>query len=102
MISHPQGLPVECWLVRVSGGVQGVGYREACIQQADLLGVTGWVRNRTDGTVEATLQGHADQLARMLDWLHRGPPAASVEHVAVTRLDAPFPHFNRFDRRPTA
>jgi acylphosphatase len=102
VVSHSQALPVECWLVRISGRVQGVGYREACIRQADLLGVTGWVRNRRDGTVEATLQGRADQLARMREWLSHGPVAASVDQVQVTRLEVPFPRFDRFDLQPTA
>jgi acylphosphatase len=92
---------VECWLVRVSGRVQGVGYRDACVDHADAIGVAGWVRNRADGSVEAMLQGHADRVARMRDWLRRGPPAASVRDLEVTRLEAPFPRFARFERRPT-
>ena len=57
--------PLETRLVRVHGRVQGVGYRYACVQHARALGVTGWVRNRMDDTVEALLQGTPQQLARM-------------------------------------
>ena len=55
---------LESWLVRVSGRVQGIGYREACVGRARELGVTGWVRNRMDDSVEAMLQGSPEQLAR--------------------------------------
>ena len=56
---------LECWLVRVRGRVQGIGYREACVHQARALGITGWVRNRMDESVEAMLQGRREQLVQM-------------------------------------
>lgn len=90
-----------CWLVRVRGRVQGVGFREACVDQATLLGVTGWVRNRFDGSVEALLQGRVEQLARMRDWLCRGPPAARVEELTESAVETPLPRFDRFERRRT-
>jgi acylphosphatase len=90
-----------CWLVRVRGRVQGVGFREACVDQATFLGVTGWVRNRFDGSVETLLQGRVEQLARMRDWLWRGPPAARVEDLALSEVEAPYPRFDRFERRRT-
>ena len=49
-------------MVRVYGRVQGVGYREACVCRARALGITGWVRNRVDGSVDVMLQGSPEQL----------------------------------------
>lgn len=92
---------VECWLARVTGRVQGVGYREACVRQANALGVTGWVRNRRDGSVEAMLQGEVGRLTQMRDWLQRGPPTARVDQVTVTRADAPWTRCEHFERRPS-
>jgi acylphosphatase len=70
---------IETRLVCVRGRVQGIGYRHACVQQARALGVTGWVRNRMDDSVEAMLQGTPRQLARMCDWMRDDMPAALVE-----------------------
>lgn len=92
---------LQCWLVRVSGRVQGVGYRESCVDCASQIGVAGWVRNRADGTVEVLLQGSSAQLARMRQWLQRGPPAAVVHRVEVTELASGLPRLDGFERRPT-
>lgn len=67
--------------VRVIGRVQGVGFRAATVRQAHLLGVTGWVRNVPDGSVEVLIQGKPEQVDQMLSWLHRGPPAGQVREV---------------------
>jgi acylphosphatase len=99
MVTRDAAAGAACWKVRVTGRVQGVGYREACVQQARALGLSGWVRNRRDGSVEAMLEGDADRLARMRDWLRRGPPAARV--TAVTVIDAPSAGVEGFERRPT-
>jgi acylphosphatase len=69
--------------LRISGRVQGVGYRDALRRQALACGLAGWVRNRRDGSVEAVLQGDADSVEDVIAWARRGPPAASVD-----RLDA--------------
>jgi len=92
---------IEMRLVRVRGRVQGVGYRHACVQQARALGVTGWVRNRMDDSVEAMLQGTSWQLARMCDWMRDDMPAALVEEMEVSEVPPPFPRFDRFEQRPT-
>ena len=96
----PDGAMRTC-AARVRGRVQGVGYRESCVVEASALGVTGWVRNRRDGSVEAVLQGRADAVERMCAWLRRGPPMARVDDVDLAELPASTPRFDRFERRPT-
>ena len=88
-------------LVRVRGRVQGVGYRHACVQQARALGVTGWVRNRMDDSVEAMLQGTLRPLTQMCDWMRDDMPAALVEEIHVTEVEPPFSRFDRFEQKPT-
>lgn len=88
-------------LARVRGHVQGVGFREACAREAARLGLTGWVRNRADGSVEATLQGTPVAIAAMRDWLARGPAAARVASVAISDVPEPVERHERFERRPT-
>jgi acylphosphatase len=68
----------------VSGIVQGVNFRYYTNRQAELLGVTGWVGNRWDSTVEVVAEGTRPAVQALLDWLHHGPPAASVTGVEVT------------------
>jgi acylphosphatase len=70
----------------ISGHVQGVSYRASTAAEAGRLRLTGWVRNRADGTVELEAEGPADVVARLLEWCKRGPPSASVDDVAVTEL----------------
>ena len=93
--------PLETRLVRVFGRVQGVGYRYACVQHARTEGVTGWVRNRMDDSVEAMLQGTPEQLAQMCDWMRDGISSALVEKMDVTNVPPPFPRFDEFEQRPT-
>jgi acylphosphatase len=65
----------------VRGRVQGVGFRFSTRQQATVLGLSGWVRNTWDGTVEVEAEGPADVVAQFVTWLRRGPVGAHVEHV---------------------
>jgi len=65
----------------VRGRVQGVGFRYHTQQRATALGLVGYVRNQADGTVELQAQGPATTLADLLQWLHHGPPAATVTQV---------------------
>jgi acylphosphatase len=88
-------------LVRVRGRVQGIGYREACIHRATELGVTGWVRNRTDSSVEAMLQGSPEEIANMCAWLSQGMSAARVDVFEVTDVLPPMVRFDHFERWPT-
>ena len=88
-------------LVRVYGHVQGVGYREACVHRARALGITGWVRNRMDWSVELMLRGSPEQLADMCRWLRDGISAAVVDKLEVTEVQPPSPGFEHFDRLPS-
>jgi acylphosphatase len=83
----------------VHGRVQGVGYRASMIDEARRLGVSGWVRNRRDGTVEAVVDGDAQAVAAIIAWARRGPPGAHVTGVAVEESDG---SFSGFDWLPTA
>ena len=86
--------------VTIHGRVQGGGYRDAMVDAAVAIGVSGWVRNRGDGTVEALLQGDEAAVERLLAWCRRGPPAARVTGIAT--LDEAFdPTRVAFERRPT-
>ena len=77
----------------IHGRVQGVGYRESMRIEAARLGVTGWVRNRRDGTVEAVIAGHDEAITVLTAWAHRGPPAAVVTDVDVAPADGTFAGF---------
>jgi acylphosphatase len=67
--------------VIVRGRVQGVGFRYSMIARARSLGVGGWVRNRSDGSVEAVFEGPAERVESMVDWCRRGPSGARVDSV---------------------
>jgi acylphosphatase len=69
--------------VFVSGRVQGVWFRESCREQAVAAGVSGWVRNRYDGRVEAVLEGPPAAVERVVRWCHDGPARARVDAVEV-------------------
>ena len=67
----------------VSGRVQGVFFRDDCRREAGAAGVAGWVRNRSDGRVEAVFEGEPDAVDRLVAWCRRGPPSALVSAVEV-------------------
>ena len=73
--------------LNIIGMVQGVGYRASFEAQARALRLSGWVRNRLDGSVEAMVCGEAEALMKMIEWARRGPPSARVSDVAVTDVD---------------
>ncbi len=67
----------------IHGRVQGVGFRMAMVETADACGAVGWVRNRSDGTVEAFVQGEPNAVDAVIAWCRRGPPLAQVTAVDV-------------------
>lgn len=73
--------------VVVRGQVHGVGFRASCAARATAAGVSGWVANRADGTVEALFAGPAETVNQLVEWCRHGPPLARVTAVDVT--DAP-------------
>ena len=84
--------------VYISGRVQGVFFRAETQSAANGFHLTGWVRNRTDGSVEALLEGEDENVNKMLEWCHIGPPAARVKEVLTE--DEPFSgEFNSFSIR---
>lgn len=69
--------------VTVTGRVQGVYFRAFTQEEAERLGLTGWVRNLPDRSVQALLHGEEKQVERMIAWLHHGSPHARVQQVVV-------------------
>jgi acylphosphatase len=69
--------------VLISGLVQGVFFRGACLRMAEQHGVNGWVRNLPDGSVEAVFEGQDDDVRQLLEWSRHGPRSAVVEDVRV-------------------
>lgn len=65
----------------IHGRVQGVGYRWSLSAEARALGLSGWVRNRSDGSVEALICGTRGAVDALTAWAHHGPPSARVERV---------------------
>ena len=81
----------------VHGRVQGVFYRDWTARTARALGLSGWVGNRTDGTVSAFVQGSESAVAQMLEQMREGPPTARVERIDV--IDAETEDLTSFTRR---
>lgn len=76
-------------LLRIAGRVQGVGYRDWLQREARRHGLSGWVRNRADGSVEALLAGEEDALNAVLIACRRGPPLAHVERIDESFAEMP-------------
>lgn len=90
--------------LRIRGRVQGVGFRMYLQQEAQRHGVAGWVRNRTDGSVEAVVQGPAAAVDAVVAWAREGPPSARVSELDVSdhTNDEAERGFSGFEQRPTA
>lgn len=69
--------------VRVTGLVQGVYFRAETAERATAVGLGGWVRNTTDGSVEAVFEGDGERVSSLVEWCRRGPAGARVDDVSV-------------------
>jgi len=83
----------------ITGKVQNVFYRDWMVEQAESLGLDGWVRNRADGSVEAVLQGAPEMVETMIARAREGAPPSRVDDVVVD--DAPAETLDGFVKRPT-
>jgi acylphosphatase len=81
------GLTMQSARLHITGRVQRVGYRAWAIETAARLGLRGWVRNRSDGSVEALVIGAEDAVAAMIEACRDGPFAARVTEVLVTEAE---------------
>jgi acylphosphatase len=84
----------------IRGRVQGVWYRAWAVRLARRLGLAGWVRNRSDGTVEAVVQGDAANVERFIERAREGSPGASVASIDVREAEAI--RTEGFEQHPTA
>ena len=84
----------------IEGRVQGVGYRASFADEAVSLGLSGWVRNRQDGSVEACVHGEAAAIEAIILWARRGPPAAQVSNVTIEDAAEAAPSDGAFKIRP--
>lgn len=84
--------------LRITGVVQGVFYRAYTREEAGRLGLTGWVRNREDGSVEAVAEGPEPALRELAAWCHRGSPSSVVDRVEE-RWEPPTGEFSGFGVR---
>jgi len=87
--------------ITITGRVQGIGYRDWARATGQQLGLTGWVRNRTDGSVEALVVGDDRAVGQMIDACRRGPALARVEEIDVEPVDLDILP-NGFTQLPTA
>lgn len=81
--------------LKISGRVQGVYYRASTLQEAEKLGLTGWVMNCPDGAVEAVAEGAKHKLEELIAWCRQGPDGARVTNVDV-RWETAQNNFHRF------
>jgi acylphosphatase len=88
--------------LRITGRVQGVGYRYALRYEAEKRGVTGWVRNRLDGSVEAVIQGAPERVEELIAWARRGPPASRVADLSIDLPGEDERPYAGFELRPTS
>ncbi len=81
----------KCIRAVISGKVQGVYFRVFTLEEAERLGLSGWVRNLASGEVEALVCGPSIQVDKMVDWFSHGAPQSRVDHVALHDAACPAP-----------
>ena len=90
---HDRNAPLQTLHLVISGRVQGVFFRNSMQREAQYLAVSGWVRNRSDGTVEAVVQGEPAAVDAIVRWARRGPELAHVERVEIGSVEGDFTDF---------
>ena len=90
----------RCVSLRIHGRVQGVFYRANARAKGARLGLSGWVRNCDDGTVEALASGPAESIEEYIAWCHRGSPAARVGRIEIRDVPPDNTLSDSFDVRP--
>lgn len=85
----------------IEGRVQGVGYRASFAEEASVLGLQGWVRNRRDGSVEAVVEGDAAAIEAIIQWAKRGPPASTISTITIENSELQFSSGDAFRILPT-
>lgn len=89
-------IEITTFRLRIKGDVQGVGYRDWAVEEANNRRLNGWVRNRGDGSVEMVISGPDAVVQDMLRATTQGPPAAQVHKIDINREDElPEPGFKR-------
>jgi acylphosphatase len=83
----PEQILQKCYQIRVSGRVQGVGFRYHSRNKAIDLRISGYVRNEADGSVYIEAQGNFEELNEFISWCHQGPRFARVDEVVVSELE---------------
>lgn len=92
MTIHP-ALPQKTLRLVIHGRVQGVFFRDSMRREAQRLGVAGWVRNRSDGSVEAAVHGESADVDTIVRWARRGPERAQVEQVEIEPDEGSYTNF---------
>ena len=92
MTTEPNPIKKTLHLV-IHGRVQGVFFRDSMRSEAQYLAVSGWVRNRSDGAVEALVQGEPDAVDALVRWAHLGPERARVEQVEIEQGNGNYSNF---------
>jgi len=88
-----QAMPKKTLRLVIHGRVQGVFFRDSMRREAQRLGVAGWVRNRSDGSVEAAVHGESADVDAIVRWARRGPERAQVERVEIGPHDGSYTGF---------
>ena len=79
----------------IHGHVQGVWFRESMRREAERLNVAGWVRNTSDGSVEAVVHGPAEAVEAIIEWARKGPPLAQVDRIDIGEAHGQFSGFEK-------
>ena len=93
-----QVMPKKTLRLVIHGRVQGVFFRDSMLREAQNLSVAGWVRNRSDGTVEAAVQGELSALDAIVRWARHGPERAHVERVEIKPDNGSYTNFEIIEK----